>query len=136
MTDPRDLVPAFSTEVEPTEAEAARVATDLDAFAVEHGVSDRVRERVAGVTTDVMRQLTGASARVEPIVVEADIDGGNVQIVFTRELASRAAVAELRSSLAATASSCDGFSTQHARDGSAVEVWVCFTLPSCVDAHR
>lgn len=130
MTDPTDLVPAFSTEVEPTEAGAGRVGAELEAFAVEHGVSDRVRERVAAVTADVLKQLAAADATTAPLVVEADIDGGNIQVVFTRALRSREAVAQLRSRLTATATSCDGFSTQRAGDGSAVEVWACFTLPA------
>ena len=39
MTEPRELVPAFSVDLEPTEAGANRGAHELTAFAAEHGVS-------------------------------------------------------------------------------------------------
>ena len=128
MTEPRELVPAFSVDLEPTEAGANRGAHELTAFAAEHGVADRVRERLAGVTADAMNQLAALRRTSEPITVEADIDQGNVQVVFSRDLESREAVAAARSALSSVARLGDEFSIQRAGDGATIEVWICFSL--------
>jgi hypothetical protein len=127
MTDPRELVPAFTGHVEP-EAGGGRASEDLGAFAVEHGVADGVRARLAGVAADVVERLVAAGRTAEPIMVEADIDQGSIQVVFTRALGSREAVEAAWASLRPLATSCDAFSVRRGGHGSTVEVWVCFTL--------
>jgi hypothetical protein len=128
MTDPSELVPAFTTDVEPTDGGAPGAAAQLDAFAVEHRVGERTRERLAAVTADVLERLVAGRPGSEPILVEADIDQGSVQVVFTRDLGTREAVTEAQTRLADTASSCDGFAVQRAGDGATIEVWICFAL--------
>jgi hypothetical protein len=100
MTDPRDHVPAFSTDVEPTDVAADGASAQLDAFVSANGVAEPDRH----------------------------IDQGTIQVLLTRDLASPDAVADVRMRLADTAAVCDDFAIHRAGDGATIEVWACFAL--------
>jgi hypothetical protein len=112
MADPSELVPTFSLETDAGVDAAGR----LDAFAVEHGVDDAVRARLADVTAAVLDRVP------EPALVEADIDQGSLQLAVSSDLGSPAAEPDL----AGLGDACDGFSV--ARRGPAIEIWICFRL--------
>jgi hypothetical protein len=118
----RVTIPWLTADVEPTSQGAQDAAVQLDAFAARHQVSADVRRGIAAIATDVVEVLGDSSA---PMTLEADIDQGNVQVVFTQErespAAADAAVARLR-----TVGQGERFDAR--RSGLAVEAWICFPL--------
>lgn len=120
------VVPSFSVLVETGEAGPGEGTERLDAFAAEHGVGAAVRDRLRTAAHAVIAVLAGPDAASQ-IVVEADIDQGTLQAVFTCELASRAAVEGARARLEGAGGPCDGFSVQRS-GATGIEAWACFRL--------